>query len=395
MEKKIKASLIVLVLIILGVICFGLFFNKNQKSNGGDSQIDADGQIINNEQALSLSTHIFDAEYLGKEENFCCFQVKTVIKQPEDDLSEDRVLRVWDTSVPTPKLAEGHEYFLTLQKIVFVYEDAGIFYNFIGDSMISPDDAAWNSLHEAAQKMLKDGKAYALPYIGTRFTTSDVPKEVIDYSAYIFRICVEELIYDGSLEGINRDAYRCRIEAILKGNPDYQGDIITSYYTGTVNIGNEYIVLLEQAGAGSKVFPISSRSCSIYTIEEAEKIPALKNLMEKEKETSYPEEGTDYLTDLRKEWEWGVENGIHTEFYYSEETGCRIFFNQVLFEIEGSGEMYDLLVSRVSDFGTTVMKDYAHYWLKDEASGILVKAGSEQIEVSVDSGNNYVVYHRK
>lgn len=382
---KTKFPWIITLLII--VVCAGIYGLYIHIPPGPPIEVnsfDGDSLIKKNEDALRFATHIADAELKKKKGNEYLFQIKKIIKGSFDE--NEKEIWIKGEHLPEEQIKKGETYLLILERIVSVYEDNGGFWTYIAPSFVKENDDEWKTLHDKAEKMVQEGSGEKEPFIGTRCIMSDDLNEVIDFSTYIFKIKPQTIVYDNPNEKSGRKAYSCRILSIMKGTPSYKGDIITSFYDNTVELGKEYIVLLECADGDSKVFPLSSRNKSVFSLEDAAGIPELNKLIQSEKPTEYEEQTSGYLDDLKEEWKWAVEHGVYKEFYYSYNSECVLFFNKRLYEIEGSGKVYNALLNRIADFGRCVMVNENTFLLENDKSGVQVTINGNSILLSINDG---------
>lgn len=269
------------------------------------------------EQVVSGASHIVDAEFLGfyasekLGETHLLFQVNQIYK----GAFEEKKPRIYVTKLfsdyrldPGEKetYEVGKNYMLFLEKHISVYYDYDI-YAQTGQVYMPEGRHNWEATHAETKELLATVKNTAYDAVGIRFTTSEKMKDVVDSAEGVFVVRVDKVWTHLQTEKDYTLQYRCSVTKTLKGTPNNQGDIIITFIKDAVELGKEYVVLINSAETKSFFYGLASKN-SLFTLEEAEEIPELKTLLDGAKDytTVIPERGT-YAEELEKEMELFAE----------------------------------------------------------------------------------------
>ncbi|HBL84598.1 MAG: hypothetical protein A2Y17_00585 [Clostridiales bacterium GWF2_38_85] len=125
----------------------------------------------------------------------------------------------------------------------------------------------FSSVHNIVDRSPTTGK-----YIGYDYVRSNKTEDIVANSKYIFRLKVDKFIDEVTIN--NTERYTCSIVESLKGNVvDKSIEVIFS--KGTVELGKEYIVLLDNK-EHSIFYTLSSKN-SVKPVEDFTLIKELLN----------------------------------------------------------------------------------------------------------------------
>ena len=261
------------------------------------------------EECVANATNILSAKYLGVSiEGSLAYLSFQPISQIKGEVEEETflVVKCLDTIYTTTtgyqyagdysRYVEGEEYLLVLEKRVSVYYDRDRYY-VVGDIFISKDAESTGTMFgtvemdqfvtgdigdvnsyggiisyvtELSQKFPADKENDDKGYI----RSSDL-QEIVAESNYIFKVKVVE--YDGGAASNNTERFYCEISSRLKGF-DSRNKVLIVFSAGTVEIGDECIVMLDKPGEYSLFYILSSKN-SVYPTSDTESIAIIKNAL--------------------------------------------------------------------------------------------------------------------
>ena len=268
------------------------------------------------EQVVSGASHIVDAEFLGfyawekAGETHLLFELNQIYK----GAFEEKKPRIYVTKLfsdyrldPGEKetYEVGKNYMLFLEKHISVYYDYDI-YAQTGQVYMPEGRHNWEATHAETKKLLATVKNTAYDAVGIRFTTSEKMKDVVDSADGVFVVRVDKRWGNVPKTSFTTQ-YRCSVTKTLKGEPNNQGYLVITFFNDTVELGKEYVVLINSAETKSFFYGLASKN-SLFTLEEAEEIPELKVLLDQAEDytTVIPGRGT-YAEELEKEMEQFAE----------------------------------------------------------------------------------------
>jgi len=240
-----------------------------------------DSEKLTPEETIDRATHIIDGEFIGVSEtsrfNLLVFRPERAIKGSLDEDAKERIYVVSYSELNKnrePTYKEGETYMLCLEKHVSVYYEHDQ-YVLLEDLVLNERDELWETYHEKASAAAKD--ASGISEYGVPFISSEDMEEVLEFSTNILVVRIGD-VYAGGASDFTV-SHHCSIEKTLKGNSNDTKDIVITFFKNTVNIGEEYVVLLADASDTAPVYTLASRSTSVFPVEEAYVDPALAELL--------------------------------------------------------------------------------------------------------------------
>lgn len=233
-------------------------------------------------QIVLFSSHIVDAEYLGVENGELLFEVTNTYKGRFEDSDPIYVLPFEDGEETREDAYQiGSSYMLFLRKYSHVYWEHDYYAQ--TDCIHMPEsDEAWEKTHEETAALLKDSKYSAeVAAVGNPFTTSLVVSDVLKVSENIFVVKIDGI--DGVSTVQPTTVYYATVVKTIRNQPANNGEIMLTLFNGTVEVGKEYVVLVNHSSETSLIYTLASKN-SVFTVEEAEAIPELKELLKNAKD---------------------------------------------------------------------------------------------------------------
>lgn len=270
-----------------------------------------DGRELSLEEMVDNATHITDAEYIGYEVDeygvarFKFKPVNTIMGTFDSDI----IYAVTGEKLEE-KCTEGKVYMIFLEQIDSVYSDVQQ-YGFIQPQkkQLTAEDDGWQKQHDDVKAILESNpQLYQNDGEEKTFTLSNDMDEILNCSAHIFKVRVDNVFTESTIAPTT--VYECSVTATLKSKPvNDNGNLLINMFNDTVEVGKEYIVLLSDAQESAPVYTLSSRN-SVYTPEEAEQIPQLKEFLSNAEEyTTVPDNKTNEEI-LAEEQAYIEEHGI-------------------------------------------------------------------------------------
>ena len=244
----------------------------NSDSIGLADRIDLDFS-----QTVLLSSHIVDAEYLGVENGELLFEVTNTYKGRFEDSDPIYVLPFEDGEETREDAYQiGSSYMLFLRKYSHVYWEHDYYAQ--TDCIHMPEtDEAWEKTHEETAALLKDSKYSAeVAAVGNPFTTSLAVSDALKVAENIFVVEIDSI--DGVSTVQPTTVFYATVVKTIRNQPANNGEIMLTLFNDTVEVGKEYVVLVNHSSETSKIYTVASRN-SVFTVEEAEAIPELKELL--------------------------------------------------------------------------------------------------------------------
>ena len=221
------------------------------------------------DQVLEKATHIVDAFYMGENRTeYGTEYIFKTVKSLKGEMAPEDLERFYVTSSAEELSAdgkpvafeEGKEYILFLEKNISVYYEHNKYVR-IGAPLEVPDDSLIDTLLER----IADLPAGSVPAAyGTAYSTAEDLASLTESSSNIFAVRIEG-VYAESTVGPTT-VWSCRVTKTIKGTPAEGGNILITFFNGTVEEGGEYLVLLADATRTAPVYTLSSRNGSVYPL---------------------------------------------------------------------------------------------------------------------------------
>lgn len=261
------------------------------------------------EEYIANATNIVSAKYLGVNvEGSLAYLSFEPVSQIKGQIEEETfaVVRRLDTVYTTTsgyqytgdysRYVVGEEYLLVLEKHVSVYYDCDRYY-ILGDIFIpkmTSYDATMFGRAELDQFISTEGRVMDTykeissfiseiakkntsnkEYIGSSYVTSTKLTDIVENSTYIFKVKVTEL--KKYVESNNTEFFVCTLSEVLKGEEDREKFEIV-FVADTVEIGNEYVVLLNKVSETTLFYILSSIN-SVYSVSDTENIAIIEDAL--------------------------------------------------------------------------------------------------------------------
>jgi hypothetical protein len=262
-----------------------------------------DGELLNFEEAITISTDIISATYINSEQkdiyNILEFKVDKIIKGKTNSEFIYLLQLNNNVGVSNPEhdnnsiYKSGETYLLTLQRKTSVFYEHD-YYTTYGDIFIPLADISSSKMYDVsinqyceysfdANTTLEDLTEYInnqlakAPFetpvsYGTHYTNSEDLKEIIKESEFVFQVMIGELDNIGVLS--SSELYYCEITRVLKGNmteDELDAKYKVRFFSREVISGEEYIVLVNRSDATSIIFVVSSKN-SVYPLDKLDMI---------------------------------------------------------------------------------------------------------------------------
>ena len=264
--------------------------SKNEAESGEvlDSEViensslgTADRIIFTFPEIVERSSHIVDAEFLGAEGRKLHFKVTNIYKGSIENPESIFVERFdWGYGFNLVSYNVGTTYMLCLRHHPSVYvQDC---YAQVGRFYLPESKDVWDKVHGEIAVMLQDSKYSAeVVYECNPYTTSMEVADALEVANYIFVVKVEAKGKATEFHGTEMNY--CKILKTIGKKPNFRptkNEIYLELFADTVEQGTEYLVLLSKGDSTGQNYSLASPN-SVFTIEEAEAIPELKQLLEK------------------------------------------------------------------------------------------------------------------
>jgi len=282
--RYIVIGLSVLALCLISFLLVKVVINNPEKINSHITpSSEADSVKISFNETVANATHVIDAEYVGdytseygSEHMFKPIKVlkgevdidvnSVIYVQPLSDHSEEE-------TVPYKK---NEQYMLFLEKNISVYYEHDKYVQ-IGELHLSSNDSKWEKYHVQLQTALVELDNSAPSNYGVDYTNSKEIKDILEVSQNIFVVKIEDIYAKSTVTPTT--VYRSSVTKTIRNTPVEDGNILITLFNDTVDIGGEYVILLADATDTAPVYTLASKNYSVYSFDEAEKIPALKKLL--------------------------------------------------------------------------------------------------------------------
>ena len=230
-------------------------------------------------ETVEYSSHIVDAEFLGAEGRKLHFKVTNIYKGSIENPDSIYVHRFdWGYGFNMVSYDVGSTYMLCLTHHPTVYKEDC--YSQTGRFYLPERKDIWDRVHQEIVSMMQDSKySAAMVRDGDPYTTSAELGDGLEVANCIYVVRPDEKVNADEFHGT--ELYRCKLLKTLRNRPSVRPkgkEIYIDFFEGTVEAGKEYVVLLSNADLATPNYSLASPN-SIFTIEEAESIPELKQLL--------------------------------------------------------------------------------------------------------------------
>ena len=230
---------------------------------------EADRVIPTENEVIEKATHVIDAIFMGEyhtEYGRTEYMFKPV-KALKGELDQDDAVCIFviplpedDTDNTRKKLTENAEYMLFLEKNFSVYYDHSKFVQ-ISAPVAASGNAGWNTLCAKVEE-LKDKNTPAA--YGVDYSTSKDVEALIEFSSNIFVVTIDSVYAESTIAPTT--VYSCKVTETIKGMPAENGNILITMFNGTVNVGEEYVVLLADATNTAPVYTLAAKEGCVYPV---------------------------------------------------------------------------------------------------------------------------------
>lgn len=266
------------------------------------------------EEVVSETTHIVDAEFLGfyprSRSNELVFRVASIYKGAFAEKNEVIFVQELRSNYRLDPGQEavyevGQKYMLFLEKYSSVYYEHDKYVQ-LGQVYMPETDKDWESTHSETEKILSaltgtDSIKDQFSQYGSPYTTSTKIVDALDVADSVFVIRVDS-VFDEGLD-TSTTAYFCSVTKTVTNTPLNNGNLIIPFFDGTVEVGQEYLVLLCKTGEKSEIYNLASPN-SVFTLTEAAQQAELASLVENAAEyKTIPMERGSFVEELEKELE--------------------------------------------------------------------------------------------
>lgn len=232
-------------------------------------------------EIVEHSSHIVDAEFLGAEGRKLHFKVTNIYKGTIETPESIYVER-FDSGYRFDLVSYnvGTTYMLCLRHHPTVYvQDC---YDQVDRFYLPETKDVWDKVHAKIAVMMQDSKYSAdVVFECNPYTTSMEVADALEVANYIFVVRADIKLNESEFHGTEK--YRCTILKTIGKRPNFRPadqEIVLEFFGDTVEREKEYLVLLSKTDSAYHNYTLASPN-SVFTLEEAEAIPALKQLLEK------------------------------------------------------------------------------------------------------------------
>lgn len=246
-----------------------------------------DQEQLEDDEVVERATHVVDAVYIGKNNGSSLkddiFQVKTIYKGRIDTVDEAELHVLLTEAHPEgTNLVAGQTYNLCLEKNFSVYYDYNHYVQ-IGRIVSQTDIKDWNDYHDMIDNTMKEIQMTNPEAYGVPFADSTLPiKDIIDFSSNIFIVEIKGVYAESQIQ--DTTVYYCTVKKTAKNEPTNGGGILITLFNNSVEVGEEYLVLLADASDTAPIYTLSAKSKSIFSLAEVNSIPELNIICNEAKE---------------------------------------------------------------------------------------------------------------
>lgn len=246
-----------------------------------------DQEILEDEEVVVRATHVVDAVYIGKNSGYSLnddiFQVKTIYKGRIDTVDEAELHVLLTEELPEgTNLVAGQTYNLCIEKNISVYYDYNHYVQ-IGRIVSETDVEDWENYHEMINNTMKRVQMTSPMEYGVPYADSALPLEnIIDFSSNIFIVEIKGIYAESQIQ--DTTVYYCTVKKTAKNEPTNGGGILITLFNNSVEVGEEYLVLLADASDTAPIYTLSAKSKSIFSLAEVNSIPELNIICNEAKE---------------------------------------------------------------------------------------------------------------
>jgi len=234
------------------------------------------------EEMIGYSTHIVTAMFVGPEkvDNLDVLRF-TIVDVMKGQLENETIFVIapdydYDGTIIELRYFPGETYTLFLERNTSLYYSSDRYVCLsVSEKDKTDEEKTRDILRRYADGSLTLGIEIPDEY-GSGFTMSDDIADILRVSSDIHEIEVLSVFVESTHAPTT--VYNCRINRTMLGSPE-SSEILIVFFNDSVEINGEYIVLLVQVDEGSLIYNLSSKN-SVYTLQEAAKIPELAVFLE-------------------------------------------------------------------------------------------------------------------
>lgn len=272
--------------LILGAVYLPTFYrepgNPVEPSGGGEHPHN-NVIVLTFEQIVSEADLILEAVYTGRSTTeygteLVFKPIKAVKGQIDGEVNVLDVSSIYVQPIETqPEYEEGQLYLLFLEKHSSVYYDHDK-YSQLGELFVPRGSALWEEYREKAETIAASEKDSPGDPEEKRFLEQAATEEVIDFAENIFLVRIDSILAESTVTPTT--VYNATVLKTVKNTPAANGKIYLTLFNGMVTPGETYLVLLADATKSAPVYTLASRENSLFSLEEAGSLPALKTLLD-------------------------------------------------------------------------------------------------------------------
>lgn len=275
----------ILFVVLLLAIYVSIKVNPNNKNplatneNGNGVEAENDEIELSLNEITSQATHIVDAKYVGEYQseygNELMFKPVKLLKGEINTNDEKTIYVQPESEQDVVVYKENEMYMLFLEKNSSVYYEHDKYVQ-INNIKVSANDHNWDPYHDQAQTILDKHSDTVPSSYGSEYTHSTNINDILEVSENIFVVKIKDVYSKSNIAPTT--VYQSSVIKTIRNTPSDSGNILITLFNDTVNIGDEYVVLLADATDSAPVYTLSSKN-SVYTLEEAQAIPELEMLL--------------------------------------------------------------------------------------------------------------------
>ena len=255
------------------------------------------------EEAMANATHIINARYEKKEiygwhgyqGYYYVFEPVSIIKGTLEESDRKKIIvvpimeTIDDNNIDKQDPFEpGTLYLLCLEKHKGVYSEYNKYCQ-LSKWTVSEKDEDWNDYQNKALVISKDTNSTP-DYYGTPYTESQNVKEIADYATAVFVVRIDSVFTEGYISPTT--VYRCTVTKTARNTPNNGGKILITLFNNTVQIGEEYLILLAEVSEGSKIYALAARENAVFSLDEVAENTVIAELYAQAEEYTASESGT-------------------------------------------------------------------------------------------------------
>lgn len=272
MTKKSLLIIFLTAVIICALVCAVIILaNRGLDSTFGEVGYIEDVLIeYSFDETASLSTNIIVAEFMG-EKTFDSGRTELIFAPSAEykgklSTSNEIYALPYGNIYTEGDYEVGETYLLLLQRFSSVYSNYDT-YCILYNDIICFSDPDWEQQLNAVSYTVATTDDTSPTYSIHEYTLSDNVSEIIETADSIFTVYVDSVLSTSEVR--DTTSYQCSVTGTFRGTPTNNGNIIVTFFNGTVEEGREYIVFLNSISETSKVYTLAART-GVFSMEDAE-----------------------------------------------------------------------------------------------------------------------------